>query len=299
MSETILPTSGVPAPAAAGTPAASETPAGITPAAVAAPATVGELERALLSAVPASDAEHWDRVGLSVGDPSATLTGVACALDVTPENIRAARAAGANVLLTHHPVCLSMPARICPQSAGTPTPASSIWEAVASGVSLIALHTNLDRATQATLAIPRALGIEATSGLERHRPAGAGRLGSTATLEEPLALRELARRCRETFGRLSQVFGDPDAPVRRVAFYTGSMGGEGCADVVAARVDVAICGECGYHRALDLVSGGTAVIILGHDVSELPLVACLRDVALSCGVAPERLCILPEPHRWF
>lgn len=264
-----------------------------------APLSVGELERALLAAVPQRDAESWDRVGLSVGDPSAALRGVACALDVTPENIRAARDAGANVLLTHHPVCLAMPGRICPQRAGTPTPASSIWEAIEAGVALIALHTNLDRTLQATLAIPHALDIVATPGLERGRPEGAGRLGSVGELPEALSLGELARRCRQTFGRLAQVFGDPEAPVRRVAFYTGSMGGEGCADVVAAGVDVAICGECGYHRALDLVSGGVAVIILGHDVSELPLVACLRDIALACGVDADSVSVLAEPRRWF
>ena len=270
-----------------------------TPRACPAPTTVGDLEAALLAAVPASDAEDWDRVGLSIGDPSAALTGVACALDVTPETIRAAKDAGANVLLTHHPVCLAMPGRISPQRAGTPTPASSIWEAVDSGVALIALHTNLDRAAIATLAIPRALGIEAAPGLERNRPAGAGRLGSQATLDAPLSLGELAQRCRRALGRVAQTFGDPQSPVRRVAFYTGSMGGEGCADVMAAGVDVAVCGECGYHRALDLVSAGTAVIILGHDVSELPLVGCLRDVVLGCGVDSRYVHVVAEPSRWF
>lgn len=263
------------------------------------PATVGELERALLARVPLSDAEGWDHVGLSVGDPGAPLAGVACALDVTPATIRAARAQGANVLLTHHPVCLEMPRRICPERSGQATPASSVWEAVEAGVALIALHTNLDRAPQATLALPRALGIEATPGLERGRPAGAGRLGSLGELGEPLALRGLAARCRETFGRVAQCFGAPDAPVRRVAFFGGSMGSDGCADVVAAGVDVAVCGECGYHRALDLVSGGVAVIILGHDVSELPLVGCLRQTVLSCGVDAGIVSVVDEPARWF
>ena len=264
-----------------------------------APQTVGEFERALLERIPARDAEDWDRVGLSVGDPSAPLEGVTCALDVTPENIRAAREAGANVLLTHHPVCLAMPGRICPQRAGTPTPASSIWEAVEAGVALIALHTNFDRAPQATLALPRLLGMDARPGIERNCPAGCGSLGSVAEAGEPMTLRELADRCVRTFGRVAQCFGDPEAPVRRAGFYTGSMGSEGCADMVAAAVDVAVCGECGYHRALDLVAGGTAVIILGHDVSELPLVSCLHEVALSCGVAEDRISVLAEPRRWF
>ena len=44
---------------------------------------VSELERALLARYPKTDAEGWDHVGLSVGNPAAEITGVACALDAT------------------------------------------------------------------------------------------------------------------------------------------------------------------------------------------------------------------------
>ena len=64
---------------------------------------VAELERALLARYPKTDAESWDHVGLSVGDPAAQITGVACALDATEANVHRALEAGANVLLTHHP----------------------------------------------------------------------------------------------------------------------------------------------------------------------------------------------------
>ena len=38
---------------------------------------VAEFERALLARYPKADAEGWDHVGLSVGDPAAEITGVA------------------------------------------------------------------------------------------------------------------------------------------------------------------------------------------------------------------------------
>ena len=38
---------------------------------------VADLERALLTRYPKTDAEGWDHVGLSVGDPAAEITGVA------------------------------------------------------------------------------------------------------------------------------------------------------------------------------------------------------------------------------
>ena len=70
---------------------------------------VSELERALLARYPKADAEGWDHVGLSVGDPAAKITGVACALDATEANVHRALEAGANVLLTHHPIYIKAP----------------------------------------------------------------------------------------------------------------------------------------------------------------------------------------------
>ena len=72
---------------------------------------VAELERALLARYPKTDAESWDHVGFSVGDPAAEITGVACALDATEANVHRAQEAGANVLLTHHPSISRRPRR--------------------------------------------------------------------------------------------------------------------------------------------------------------------------------------------
>lgn len=44
---------------------------------------VSELEQALFERFPRDDAEAWDHVGLSVGDPTAEITCVACALDAS------------------------------------------------------------------------------------------------------------------------------------------------------------------------------------------------------------------------
>ncbi len=262
---------------------------------------VGDLERTLLRRWPQENAEPWDRVGLSVGDPTAPLTGVACALDVTPASIARAAELGDNLLLTHHPVCLEMPAVIAPASSGAPTPASSIWEAVEHGVSLIAMHTNLDRAAEAALRLPEELGLadRARAGIERGRAEGAGSLGALVELAAgEMTVDGLARRCLQRLGRVAQVYGDPSLPARRIAFYSGSLGSQGMEDVRAARADVVVCGECGYHRALDLVSGGCAAIILGHDVSELPHVSCLRRGCLAAGVPEGRVHVIAEPARW-
>lgn len=255
--------------------------------------TVGELEAGLFERFPRERAEAWDNVGLVAGDPSAVVSGVACALDVTPDNIRAAASAGANVLLTHHPACLDMPRSIVPGA----TPAGSIWEALRLGVALIGMHTNLDRDVEATLVLPRVLGFRgARPGMERGRRLEDGRLGATCELGEGATLCSLEERARARLGRVAQTFGDPDLLVRKLGFYGGSMGSDGCADALAAGCDAVVCGECGYHRACDLASAGCAVIILGHDVSELPLVGVLARAARECGARDAF--VVDERQRW-
>ena len=67
---------------------------------------VGELEKILLQEMPSEDACSWDRTGMLVGNPLEVVRGVAIALDPTIPTIKAAKEAGANVLVTHHPVFL-------------------------------------------------------------------------------------------------------------------------------------------------------------------------------------------------
>ena len=110
---------------------------------------VAELERALLARYPKTDAEPWDHVGLSVGDPATEIAGVACALDATEANVHRAFEAGVNVLLTHHPVYIKAAEAFCPADATRPQCSAALYEAARCGVSIISLHTNLDRSNEA------------------------------------------------------------------------------------------------------------------------------------------------------
>lgn len=261
------------------------------------PCTVGALERVLLDVFPVAWAESWDHVGLSVGNPLARVEKVAVALDATADNVARAVEAGANVLVTHHPVCLDMPRSIAPRSSGAPLASACLWEAVSLGVACIAMHTNLDRSPRATGRLPRMLGLDPRCGIELGRDDRSGRLGSVADLGEGVRLDELAQRCRAAFGRVAQVYGNGSSLVHRAAFFTGSLGSCG-EDALAAGADVVVCGECGYHRALDLLERGCAVIIVGHDASEAPLADLLSEELAACGV-PEGFCVrLDDPRAW-
>lgn len=161
---------------------------------------VAELERALLARYPKTNAESWDHVGLSVGDPAAEITGVACALDATEANVHRAQEAGANVLLTHHPVYIKAPEAFCPPGATRPQCSAALYEAARCGVSIISLHTNLDRSHEARICLSRLLDAAPASSLEHVDDPEACGLGVLATLHDPAACATL-----------------PHAPQRRLA----------------------------------------------------------------------------------
>lgn len=125
-------------------------------------AKLRDLVERLDAEFPMMWAEPWDRVGLLVGDPDAVIERVFVSLDPTPSVLAAARDAGAQVLLTHHPVLLDGEARLAPAPgmAGVPFAAAS------AGVSLVACHTNLDRAPAGADALPTALGLPVRGPLE-------------------------------------------------------------------------------------------------------------------------------------
>jgi dinuclear metal center YbgI/SA1388 family protein len=128
---------------------------------------VRDLLEHLESRLPASWAEPWDRVGLAVGDPTAALQRVFVTLDPTPDALACTLSAGANVLLTHHPVFLEVPETIGPGRGLRGMP----FEAVEAGVALVAAHTNLDRAPEGADALATALGLKILEPLERSEQA--------------------------------------------------------------------------------------------------------------------------------
>ena len=174
---------------------------------------VAELERALLARFPKTDAEPWDHVGLSVGDPNDEIRGVACALDATRDNVQRALEGGANVLLTHHPVYIKAPEAFCPPNATLPQCSAALYEAARCGVSIISLHTNLDRSYEARVRLSELLGAEPMSSLEHVDGPEACGLGALTTLDEPCSLRDLATRAATAFGSDPAVWGGGRASV--------------------------------------------------------------------------------------
>mgnify|MGYP004490579673 FL=1 len=259
---------------------------------------VAELERALLARYPKADAEGWDHVGLSVGDPAAEIRGVACALDATEANVRRALEAEANVLLTHHPIYIKAPEAFCPADSARPQCSAALYEAARCGVSIISLHTNLDRSHEARACLSDLLNAEPMSSLEHvNDPEDCG-LGALATLNGPCSLRDLAARAAAAFGSDPRVWGEAEHACRTVAILGGSLGDFGEL-AIAAGADVIVTGEAGYHVAQDLALRGLPVILLGHDRSEEPFVDILMNSVSDAGVDPRHTIKILNPCQWW
>jgi len=105
--------------------------------------TLSDLLAVLDRAYPARLAEPWDTgIGLTCGDPAATVRSVLLAVDVDAAVVGEAERLGADLVLTHHPL-LFRPV----QSVAATTPKGIVLHRlIRAGIAHVAVHTNADRA---------------------------------------------------------------------------------------------------------------------------------------------------------
>lgn len=254
---------------------------------------VGTVLRWLEELAPFELAEEWDNVGLLVGSPAQEVSGIAVALDVEEWVLERAASAGANLLVTHHPLIFRpLPA------LRTDLPVGRLAaQALRLRMAVVAAHTNLDVAVGGVNdALAQVLGLQSLvplapvlrgrrarpplgpeKGSELEEGPGLGRLGE---LPEECTLRELACRIKERL-RAARVFwaGDPERPVRQLAV-CGGRGGGLIAQAVARGADAFLTGDLDYHQWQEARRLGLAVLDAGHAPTEAvvlpPLAAYLR-----------------------
>ncbi len=253
-------------------------------------ATVGEIVEVLDQRFPPRLAEDWDRVGLSVGDPTAPVERVLFAVDPVLAVIDEAAEWGATMLITHHPLMLFGVSSVASDTGK----GAAVHRLILSGVALYSAHTNADAATGGVAdALADAIGLTGTVPLvpDASDPSmGTGRVG---TLAKPITLREFAERIAEALPRTAQgvlVAGDLDALVRTVAVLAGS--GDKFFDAVrSADADVYVTADLRHHpaseaRELALARDGRpALVDVSHFASEsLWLAAAAAHLAATTGV---------------
>lgn len=98
--------------------------------------TVKDIYTYIDSIAPFSSAEGWDNVGLLIGNSDTEVTTAVIALDCTLSALNAAKANGAQLIITHHPVVFDPLKNLCADSLA--------YKLAEAGISVISAHTNLD-----------------------------------------------------------------------------------------------------------------------------------------------------------
>ncbi|ACV79607.1 Nif3-like dinuclear metal center hexameric protein [Nakamurella multipartita] len=246
----------------------------------------------LETAYPAALAEHWDTgIGLTCGDPDEPVTGIRLAVDVDPATVQETIDAGAQLLLTHHPLLFRPLQSVAADSAK----GALVHRMIRAGVAHVAAHTNADTAVGGVNdALAAVLGLGGTRplvphdggpeqgsdrGSEQHGVTGSGRVG---VLPQPMTLTEFAahaaRRLPATVGGV-RAAGRPDRPIRTVAV-CGGAGDSYLSAAADAGADVYLTSDLRHHVVAEFVDvpGNPAVVDVAHWAGEWPWLPVAADL---------------------
>lgn len=209
----------------------------------------------LNSIAPFETQEDWDNSGMLVGDMNAEVKKAAVVLDITHEEIKKAKAIGANLIISHHPVIFNPIKSV--------TKGSVPYELVASSINALCCHTPLDIADGGTNdSLAELLGIEVTRTEDPIL-----RLGTV----EPTTAQELAGKIANTLNTKVR-YADAGKTIKKIAICTGA----GCSLIEAAgEIDAFITGDASHHNFLDCVQAGITLIAAGHYETEIIVVPVL------------------------
>ncbi len=227
-----------------------------------------EIIRALEEFAPLPLQEKWDNSGLCIGSPETEVTGIMLGFDCSAELLREAKAAGANMVITHHPLIFH---GIKQLHAGDPV-SDAVMEAVRDDMLVFALHTPADKVMGGVSWImAERLGLSDIEILEPNED-GAG-LGAVGNLPAPIAdPAELVALVKNAFELEALRCSAPVANVSRIAL----CGGSGSDLIDRAREAEAQCYvSADFHYHHFFTPEGFMIMDVGHFEGEKYIVDIL------------------------
>lgn len=198
----------------------------------------------------------FDNAGLLLGSPDRPVTRIVTALEVCEGVVREAVAAGAQLLVTHHPVFFQPVKRL----VETEPEARNVCALIRAGISLIAAHTNFDMAEGGVNDA-----LAAQLGWQVQRRESLLRFGC---FEGPRTLESLQMQASDALGWPVIRYGAKEQMLTRWAICSGAGGSEVEA-AAQAGAQVLLTGEIRHHQALEAVERGMAVLEAGHFATEI------------------------------
>ncbi len=234
--------------------------------------TVIELYRYLDAHIPSSLSCPWDNDGLMCcPDKHARVSRVLITLDVTDSAIEKAKATGANVILSHHPLIFKGVKSL----DGSGVVSARAIDLIRSGIAVMSFHTRLDALDGGVNDI-----LAITLGIEDAIPFGEEGIGRIGELVAPMSLDEFANLVKERLNAPNVTYSGNGQDVFRVAV----LGGSGADDLAAARAagaDTYVSGTLSYHDMADAPDGDMNLIETGHFHTEDPVCDVLSELVWS------------------
>ncbi len=227
---------------------------------------------------PFETAESYDNVGLLVGQWDQPVTRLLCTLDVTEKTVHEALSAGAELIVSHHPLMFHGRKSLI---VGDPE-ADTLRALIVSGISLISAHTNWDQSClSGSAASAEAIGV---TDLRQEGYLFTGDLPVPASAGKVKALIE------QRIGAPVRLYGDQLRQISTMSFGGGAFG-EGYLAALAAGAQAYLTGEIRHHEIIDAVARGLVIFDAGHYASEAPMIPCLMRYLREnlTGFSPARI----------
>ena len=207
---------------------------------------------------------------IKAGSPDTVVTGIATTMVATLDLLKHAAAAGRNFIVVHEPTFYSSAEDELHARNNNEDPLVQLKRGFIEKNNLVVWRFHDHWHAQKPDGIIRGMGL--ALGWEKYQVPDNVRLYTVPKT----TLGELARQVRDRLKvRALRVIGDPETPVRSVAFNPGSTGiGLIQRYFSGNEVDVLVCGEPGEWDSGEYVRDSIAsgkrkgMIILGHDMSE-------------------------------
>lgn len=215
----------------------------------------------------------YDNSGILV-DTNEEITGILFSLDLSDGAIQEAIARKANLIITHHPAIYGKISRIDYHGEGTL--GRKLITCIRHGISVIAMHLNLDAAKGGIdeslmqgicLAAGQTEGV--STDLTLHLPVDGGGYGRAYEVRES-SLGALVEGLKRIFAtNRVEVYGEKNSAVKKVASFCGAGADEGSvAFALQQGAQVMISSDFKHHVLSLALESGLSVVTLTHYASE-------------------------------
>ena len=221
--------------------------------------TVKNVHDCIHQFAPFDTAEDYDNVGLLVGSLDARVSTILCALDVTAEVVAEAVDAGAELIVSHHPLMFHGIRRLIRGN-----PETEVLRALlVSNISLISAHTNWDKSV-----LSGSASVAEDLGLQSIRQEG---YLFTGDLAQPCSAQAAKMLIEERIHAPVRMYGDPGKMISTLSCGGGAFG-EGYREAMVCGAQAYLTGEIRHHEIIDSVALGMVIYDAGHYASEAPMI---------------------------